>query len=1107
MSVGIRNVTTTAFANRENTDITKPTGTASGDVLVALFFNGNTGTAQAISAPDGSWTEATSPGSYTDGANWQGVWHIFWKVAGGSEPDTYTFWHYYTNTEVILYALTGANTTTPIAPTATFYQGTGTTATSPSITTTVDNSLIIDWTMAWWDGSSPTAPTGTTPTFTPRFTGTAYVADGVLATHGATGDKSTGFPNNGTHETIGILVAVEAATTGVTIIVPAIDVAVAGLTPTIASGGSVTVPAINVAVAGLTPTVASGGSVTVPAINVAVAGLTPTIASGGSVTVPAINVGITTQIPDIFKGIIVYATTIDIAVAGKVPNIAGLITGAGVLTGSAVVEASGENATPIVSSWDENNKASSITLSNEYLTAEGSGCVFGTTGVLANTEDDYSFVLNIDDQGSNSSSAVSIRNVSTVGYGARTDTTFNKPTNTTNGDILVALIEIDSYAPAPSITPPDSSWTQVTPSDLYIYTDSSYWQGAWRIFWKLAGNSEQSSYTFSHSWAHSEGILYALIGADPNAPISVTPTWNVTNGTNVTALSVTPPVTNSFLIDWVTGWASDVSAVGATTPSGSTPTFTSRYVGSVNAFFDGSLTTADPCGNKTSTLPANTNADNIAILILVNGEQSVNEYCIGLNSLSTDVRPPNYSGTNPEAIKILNTNGNFVDNTNNLIIKVSDGVPIGTGDQLEFRIKNGKLYLRRKPNGGSWQTWNGTYGIYGYADPTTDTNGFPLTAFGSNQLFPLLYLETATVTANFDNWVSSSPIVNSGSGVVSATSVINGRSGSIVSIAGTSIVAGSGTYSSETEEWYSVITATATVAGRSTTSNPPLGLLLLYEDVISEIRSSAGLVTTNTTVIGAGTRILEAYGVATGSAVVTGAPQYISGSYGEVTCTSFVMGHGEETSVVVGENFFPTALKLKFEESVFTIFFAVRIAFPLYTMRVLDSVSAGIYINGEFYTGSDPELGSLISFDVVSDGVGDDAPSVRIVMLPPDPLTTYKFLLPTDQGAQVQIFVGAVEPVMGQLVGYQEIFLGEVDTQTLEVDTNLRQVTLECVSVFERFFADDEGTRLTDSWHEWVWPGEQGLIYITDIERQIPWGADAPLTPPVRATTTPYIGR
>lgn len=66
--------------------VPRPAGTASGDVLAAVMTVDNTGTLAAMAPPDATWTEQGSGGSGNSGYG-----RIWTKVAGTSEPASYTF--------------------------------------------------------------------------------------------------------------------------------------------------------------------------------------------------------------------------------------------------------------------------------------------------------------------------------------------------------------------------------------------------------------------------------------------------------------------------------------------------------------------------------------------------------------------------------------------------------------------------------------------------------------------------------------------------------------------------------------------------------------------------------------------------------------------------------------------------------------------------------------------------------------------------------------------------------------------------------------------------------------------------------------------------------
>ena len=85
-AIGLRGTATTAtVTNNASLTINKPTGVASGDVMIANLVEVNSLTAPT--APAG-WTSIDGR-SLAGGTNRYA--RIFYKVAGGSEPTSYTF--------------------------------------------------------------------------------------------------------------------------------------------------------------------------------------------------------------------------------------------------------------------------------------------------------------------------------------------------------------------------------------------------------------------------------------------------------------------------------------------------------------------------------------------------------------------------------------------------------------------------------------------------------------------------------------------------------------------------------------------------------------------------------------------------------------------------------------------------------------------------------------------------------------------------------------------------------------------------------------------------------------------------------------------------------
>jgi hypothetical protein len=194
--------------------LTKPSGTVSGDVLIAAM--NNIGASRSVTTIPSGWTlikeelVATSPAV--------GLW-VFKKVAGGSEPASYDFvFNYDFNGSGGIVAYSGgADVSVTGAVTTTSGGSSPYTVTAPAVTTPDNDSLLV------WIGTlnvpTPTAAaTFTAPSgYTKRWEqSTSYnnaaitMADDELATAGSSGAASGSVANasGGTSNALGLLVAI-----------------------------------------------------------------------------------------------------------------------------------------------------------------------------------------------------------------------------------------------------------------------------------------------------------------------------------------------------------------------------------------------------------------------------------------------------------------------------------------------------------------------------------------------------------------------------------------------------------------------------------------------------------------------------------------------------------------------------------------------------------------------------------------------------------------------------------------------------------------------------------------------------------------------------------
>lgn len=170
----------------------------------------------------------------------------------------------------------------------------------------------------------------------------------------------------------------------------------------------------------------------------------------------------------------------------------------------------------------------------------------------------------------------------------------------------------------------------------------------------------------------------------------------------------------------------------------------------------------------------------------------------------------------------------------------------------------------------------------------------------------------------------------------------------------------------------------------------------------------------------------------------------------------------------------------------------VEVVLPTYTLRHL--VGAGEVMWGDkLFTGVDDRFGALVAAGTLKDGIGDEAPDWNLTFVPPDTSAAAYLTTATAQGGEVNGWLAVVDRGTGLILPEPiQLFAGELDVARLRVGKGTRSVEWRCTSALEPFHDQEIGARLSDAWHQLVWPGETGLANMTGIERTSFWGVEKP---------------
>lgn len=188
------------------------------------------------------------------------------------------------------------------------------------------------------------------------------------------------------------------------------------------------------------------------------------------------------------------------------------------------------------------------------------------------------------------------------------------------------------------------------------------------------------------------------------------------------------------------------------------------------------------------------------------------------------------------------------------------------------------------------------------------------------------------------------------------------------------------------------------------------------------------------------------------------------------------------------------------------LFGSVEINLPGYDLLLIDGAGE-LMIGNRLFVGRDATYGVLDTIKGLVDSVGDKAPALSLGLIPAGTAALAALLSPDVQGSPVTVSIGCIDMQTGWPVSNPYVlFAGELDTAKVSWGTRDRRIEYKVTSVAERFFQIEEGKRLSDTWHQSVWPGELGLSLITDVETYVPWGQKLDLTAIETRTDLPSMG-
>ena len=174
---------------------------------------------------------------------------------------------------------------------------------------------------------------------------------------------------------------------------------------------------------------------------------------------------------------------------------------------------------------------------------------------------------------------------------------------------------------------------------------------------------------------------------------------------------------------------------------------------------------------------------------------------------------------------------------------------------------------------------------------------------------------------------------------------------------------------------------------------------------------------------------------------------------------------------------------------------AYQTAVPIKVTMVRVDLSGGavgftdggfVVYDGLTYYGEHPTYGVMSGISPIADGTEATTTRIDLSLLPKNDAALAAFASYTEQGARVRWWEGVVG-ANGVLVGTPELkFDGELDKPKFTVGAAWGLV-LQCGTQAERQVEENADWRLNHAFHSKIWPGETGLISVTNVKRKLIW--------------------
>jgi hypothetical protein len=142
------------------------------------------------------------------------------------------------------------------------------------------------------------------------------------------------------------------------------------------------------------------------------------------------------------------------------------------------------------------------------------------------------------------------------------------------------------------------------------------------------------------------------------------------------------------------------------------------------------------------------------------------------------------------------------------------------------------------------------------------------------------------------------------------------------------------------------------------------------------------------------------------------------------------------------------------------------------------------------FEGEDESYGTVVAFDAIETGVGDQVEGGTFVFAPPETAALSDWWRTDLTSTRLRIWMGEVNGAALE----EEVILADwlIDTVSREQEKGRDVLSVECMTRQERLFQTNQGNVCSDRFHDSIWSGERGFENCHDGPQYFAWGTQSP---------------